>query len=74
MKKILLIFFFLLFSFIVKSEENKMILKLEYGSVEIELFPDVAPKHVERFKTLAKNKIESADISATPTDTKGSKL
>ena len=33
-----------------------MLLKLEYGDVEIKLFPDVAPKHVERFTTLAKNK------------------
>ena len=33
-----------------------MILKTEYGDVEIKLFPDVAPKHVERFVTLAKNK------------------
>ena len=27
-----------------------MILKLEYGEVEIELFPDKAPNHVKRFK------------------------
>ena len=30
-----------------------MILKLKDGSVKIELFPDVAPNHVERIKTLA---------------------
>ena len=30
-----------------------MILKLKYGDVKIELFTDVAPKHVERIKTLA---------------------
>ncbi len=30
-----------------------MILKLKYGNVEIELFEDIAPNHVERFKTLA---------------------
>ena len=30
-----------------------MILKLKNGDVKIELFPDVAPKHVERFKKLA---------------------
>ena len=30
-----------------------MILKLKDGNVEIELFPDVAPKHVERIKKLA---------------------
>ena len=30
-----------------------MILKLKDGDEKIELFPDVAPKHVERIKTLA---------------------
>ena len=30
-----------------------MILKLKDGDVEIELFPDVAPKHVERIQKLA---------------------
>ena len=30
-----------------------MILKLKDGDVKIELFSDVAPKHVERIKTLA---------------------
>ena len=30
-----------------------MILKLKDGDVKIELFPDVAPNHVERIKTLA---------------------
>ncbi len=38
------------------SDEIKMLLKVEYGDIEIKLFPDVAPKHVERFITLAKNK------------------
>ncbi len=33
-----------------------MILKLKDGDVHIELFPDVAPNHVERFKLLAKEK------------------
>ena len=37
------------------SEENKMILKLKDGDVEIELYPKVAPNHVKRFKTLANN-------------------
>ena len=32
-----------------------MILKLKDGDVKIELYPDVAPKHVERIKTLADN-------------------
>ena len=35
------------------GEENKMILKLKDGEVNIELFPDVAPNHVERIKKLA---------------------
>ena len=30
-----------------------MILKLKDGDVKIELFPEIAPNHVERFKTLA---------------------
>ena len=30
-----------------------MILKLTYGEVEIELYPDKAPNHVERFKELS---------------------
>ena len=33
-----------------------MILKLKYGNVIIKLFEDVAPKHVERFKLLSKEK------------------
>ena len=56
MKKIFFLFFFLIFSSNVNSEEIKMLLKLDHGDVEIKLFPDVAPKHVERFKTLTKSK------------------
>ena len=33
-----------------------MILKLKNGDVEIELFPDVAPNHVKRFKQLSAEK------------------
>ena len=33
--------------------KNFMILKLTYGEVEIELYPDKAPNHVERFKELS---------------------
>ena len=33
-----------------------MLLELKYGNVKIELFPEVAPNHVERFKTLANSK------------------
>jgi len=40
----------------INAEENKMILKIEYGEVEIELFSDIAPNHVKRIKILAKNK------------------
>ena len=36
--------------------ENKMILKLKDGDVEIELFKDIAPNHVERFLKLSKEK------------------
>ena len=53
------IFFILLFTlFINKSyaKENIMILKLKDGDVLIELFDDIAPKHVQRFKQLAKEK------------------
>ena len=35
------------------SKEDIMILKLKTGDVKIELFADVAPKHVERIKILA---------------------
>jgi cyclophilin family peptidyl-prolyl cis-trans isomerase len=53
MKYLISIFFFLLISNQVIAEENIMILKLKDGDVKIELFPDIAPKHVERIKTLA---------------------
>ena len=49
----ILIFFFLLITNITQSKENIMILKLKDGDVEIQLFPDVAPKHVERIQKLA---------------------
>ena len=44
---------FLLFTNNLIAEENFMILKLKDGDVKIELFSDVAPKHVERIKKLA---------------------
>ena len=34
--------------------ENKLIMKLKYGEVEIELFPEDAPNHVKRVLKLAK--------------------
>ena len=49
----------LIFVFIYKptnAKEDIMILKLKSGDVVIELFNDIAPNHVERFKTLAKEK------------------
>ena len=49
--KILILLFFLTNNAIAK--ENIMILKLKDGDVKIELFNDVAPKHVERIKELA---------------------
>ena len=48
---IFLIFFFFTNNTIAK--DNIMILKLKDGDVKIELFPDAAPNHVERIKTLA---------------------
>ena len=51
------IFFFLINNLIfcsnINAEENIMILKLKNGDVKIELFKDVAPKHVERIMKLA---------------------
>ena len=49
-------FFIILFFFTSNNliaKENIMILKLKDGDVEIELFDDIAPKHVERIKKLA---------------------
>ncbi len=48
----LFIIFFSLLSVEVMASEN-MILKLKYGEVEIELYPEKAPNHVKRFKELA---------------------
>ena len=55
MKKLyyLFIFFFSLLSTNIYANNNTMILKLTYGDVEIELYPNKAPNHVERFKKLA---------------------
>jgi len=56
-KKVFLVNIFIyLFFMNTVAAENKMLLKLETGNVEIELFSDVAPNHVKRIKTLAKNK------------------
>ena len=55
-KRIFVIFIFTLFINNSYAKENIMILKLKNGDVLIELFDEIAPKHVERFKILAKEK------------------
>ena len=50
-KKILFFFIFTLFINQSHAKENIMILKLKDGDVVIELFNDIAPNHVQRFKT-----------------------
>jgi cyclophilin family peptidyl-prolyl cis-trans isomerase len=49
----LFIFFFSLVTTTINAKNNIMILKLTYGSVELELYPEKAPNHVKRFKELA---------------------
>ena len=51
MKKFIYLFilFFSLLNTQSLAKEIKMILKLKYGEVEIELYPDKAPNHVKRF-------------------------
>ena len=55
MKKLLFFVFFIiiLLNTNTMAAEKKLILKLDHGNVEIELFPDVAPNHVNRIKELA---------------------
>ena len=54
MKKIIYLFiFFISLTFTNIKANEFMILKLSYGEVEIELYPDKAPNHVKRFKELA---------------------
>ena len=55
-KKIIFLFIFYLFFNPANAKEDFMILKLKNGEVLIELFSEIAPKHVERFKKLAKEK------------------
>ena len=50
------IYLFIVFFSLVTTKsmaQNIMILKLSYGEVEIELYPEKAPNHVQRFKRLA---------------------
>ena len=55
-KKIIVIFIFILFIKPTLAKEDTMILKLKDGNVIIELFRDKAPNHVKRFKQLSKEK------------------
>ena len=55
-KKIFFIFAFILFINQTYAKEDIMILKLKDGNVIIELFNDIAPNHVERFKKLSSEK------------------
>ncbi|HVL20830.1 MAG TPA: peptidylprolyl isomerase, partial [Amaricoccus sp.] len=36
------------------NSENTLVIELKDGEVEIEMLPNVAPKHVERIKALAR--------------------
>ena len=55
-RKIFSIFIFVIFINQAQAEENIMIMKLENGEVLIELFDEIAPNHVKRFKQLSKEK------------------
>ena len=37
-----------------KSNDNALVIEMAHGRIVIEMFPDVAPKHVERIKTLVR--------------------
>ena len=55
MKKFILLFILIFnFNYLI-AKENIMIMKLKDGEVHIELYEDVAPNHVKRFKELANN-------------------
>ena len=55
-KSIVLFFIFFIFINQAISEENIMIMKLKDGDVIIELFDNIAPNHVKRFKKLSEEK------------------
>ena len=53
------LFFFFIFLLLINpsyAKENIVILKLKDGEVVIELFDEIAPNHVQRFKQLSKEK------------------
>ena len=52
-KKIIFIFIIFFINTKIYANDDIMILKLKDGEVKIKLFPDIAPNHVKRFKTLA---------------------
>ena len=51
-KYIIVLFFYLIFNKLYSEEI--MMMQLKDGVVELELYSDIAPNHVERFKDLAK--------------------
>ena len=55
-KRVIIIFIFILLNEQTQAKEDLMILKLKDGDVIIELFNDIAPNHVKRFKQLANEK------------------
>ena len=55
-KKVVLVIIFVFFFKPTLAKEDTMILKLKDGDVIIELFSDIAPNHVKRFKQLANEK------------------
>jgi len=55
-KKLFITLVFLLLTNQLNAKDNIMIIKLKDGDVKIELFDEIAPDHVKRFKTLANEK------------------